>query len=74
MILVLSTGVNGDGFRMGAERFRWISMQTVAPLYPKCAISQSHTMKSQRRISHELQCNAKIDFISFLKKISYYFL
>jgi len=43
----------GDIFRMGAESCQWISMQTVAPLYPKCAISQ--TVKSQRSISNEIQ-------------------
>jgi len=37
----------------------WISMQTVAPLYPKCAISQ--TMKSQRGINNEFQYKAKQD-------------
>jgi len=42
----------GDDFRMGAERCQWISMQTMAPLYPKCAISQ--TTKSRRSISNEL--------------------
>jgi len=36
---------------MGAENCRRIRMQTVVPLYPKCAISQ--TMKSQRTISNE---------------------
>jgi len=46
----------GDDFRMGAGRCQWISMQTVTPLYPKCAISQ--TVKSQRRISNELQYKA----------------
>jgi len=39
-------------FRAGVESCRWISMQTVAPLYPKCVISQ--IMKSQRSISNEL--------------------
>jgi len=34
-------------------------MQTVTPLYLKCAISQ--TMKSQRSISNELQSKAKQD-------------
>jgi len=58
----------GDDFRMGAESYQWISMQTVAPLYPNCAISQ--TMKSQRSISNELQCKAKQDLISISKKIS----
>jgi len=33
MILVISTGVKGDDFRMGAESCPWISMQTVAALY-----------------------------------------
>jgi len=32
-------------------------MQTVAPLYAKCVITQ--TMKSQRSVSTELQYNAK---------------
>jgi len=31
----------GDDLRMGAESCRWISLQTVAPFYPKCAISPS---------------------------------
>ena len=74
MILVLSTGVNGDEFRMGAERCWWICVQTVAPLYPKCAISQSQTMNSQRSTSNELQYNVKVDLILILKKNSYYFL
>jgi len=65
--------VNEDDSRTGVEMYRWISMQTVAPLYPKCAISQSQTMKSQS-ISNELQYNAKIDLIAILKNISYYFL
>jgi len=59
-----------DDFRMGAENCRWISVQTVAPLYPKCAISP--TMKSQKSISNELQCNAKQDLILISKKCSYY--
>jgi len=42
-------------------------MQTVAPLYPKCAISQ--IMKSQWS-SNELQYKAKEDFISISKYIS----
>jgi len=45
-----------DDFRMGVESCRWISMQTVAPLYPKCAISQ--TMKS---INNKLKYIAKQD-------------
>jgi len=56
-----------DDIRMGAESYRWISMQTVTPLYPKCAVSQ--TVKSQRSISNELQYNAKQDLISISKKI-----
>jgi len=48
MILVVSTGVNG-------RDIRWISMQTVAPLYSKL---QSHK-PSQRSISNELQYTAK---------------
>jgi len=39
MILVVSMEVIGRDFHMGAESCRWISMQTVARLYPKCAIS-----------------------------------
>jgi len=42
--------------------------------HPKCAISQSQTMKSQRSIGNELQYNAKIALISILKINSYYFL
>ena len=72
MILVLSTGVNGDDFRVGAERCRWLSMQTVAPLYAKCVISQ--IMKSQRSITNELQHNVKIGLVSILNKKFYYFL
>jgi len=45
----------GDEFRMGAESCRWISMQTIALVYPNCAISQ--TLKSQRSISNELKYN-----------------
>ena len=37
-------------------------------IVPKCAISQLHTMNSQRSISNELQHNAKIDLILILKK------
>jgi len=59
MILVLSTEVNGDDFRMGAGRCRRISVQTAPPLHPKCAMSLSQTMKSQRSINNELQYNAK---------------
>ena len=33
---------NGDDCRIGAERFRWISVQTVAPLCPSV---QSHSHK-----------------------------
>jgi len=40
----------GDYFRIGAERYQWINMQTVALLFPKCAISQ--TLKSQRSTSN----------------------
>ena len=68
MILFLSTGVNGDDFRMGAESCRWINMQILATFNPKCAISQSQTMKSQRSISNELQNNANMDLISIFKK------
>ena len=71
LILVLCAAVNGVDFRMDAESYRWISMQTVAPLYPKCAISQSHTMQSQRSISNELQHNAKIDLNLNVEKNSY---
>ena len=53
---------------MGAESCRWISTQTVGPLYSKCAISQA--MKNQRSISNELQYQAKQDLISSQKKIS----
>jgi len=53
----------GDDFRrVGAdERCRWISIQTVALFYPKCAISQ--TTKSQRSINNDLQYNSKQDLI-----------
>ena len=44
----------GDDFSMGAESCHWISMQTVAPLYPKCAISQSDD-KSKVSISLKLE-------------------
>jgi len=44
---------------MGAEIYRWISIQTVALFYPKCAISK--TLKSPRSISNELQYNDKQD-------------
>ena len=54
---------------MGAERYQWISMQIVAPLYPKCAISQ--IMKSQKSISNEFQCNAKQNVTLISKKNSY---
>jgi len=63
MILIISTGMNGRVFR--AESCRCISMETVAPFYPKCAISQ--TMKRQRR--SVLQCNAKQDLILISKKV-----
>jgi len=62
MILIVSTGVNGRDFR--TESCLWISMQTVAPFYPKSAISQ--TMKSQGR--SVLQYNAKHDVILISKK------
>jgi len=60
----------GKDFRMGAESCRWISMQTVTLLYPRCAISQ--TMKRQRSIRNELQNTAKQDLISISKKMSSY--
>ena len=63
----LATSLNG-WFCMGAESCQWISMQSVAPLYPKCAISQ--TMKIRRSISNELQYKAKQDLIQISKKIS----
>jgi len=43
-------------------------VQTLAPLYPKCALSQ--TTRSQRSISNELHYNAKQDLISVSKKIT----
>jgi len=54
--------VNRRDFR--PESCRWISMQTVAPFYPKCAISQ--TMKIQEK--SVLQCNAKQNLILILTK------
>jgi len=68
MILVVSTEWMGDDFRMGKEVFRWISVQTVASLYPKCAISQ--TTKSQRSIGNELQYKAMQELISISEKMS----
>jgi len=65
MILIVSrlqAGVNGRDLR--AESCRLITMQTVTPVYPKCAIAQ--TMKSQGRSM--LQYNAKQDLIPILKK------
>jgi len=62
MILIVRTGVNRRDFR--TESCRWISMQTVASFYQKCAISQ--TMKSQGR--SVLQYNAKQDLILISKK------
>jgi len=56
----------GDDFRVGAESCQWISMQTVAPLYPKSAISQ--TMKSQRSISTALQYKASKIWSKFRRK------
>jgi len=53
MILIVSTEMNRRDFR--TESCRWINMQTVAPFYPKCAISR--TMKSQGR--PVLQCGAE---------------
>jgi len=55
----------GDDFRMGPESCRWISMQTMAPLYLTCGTSQ--TMKSLRSISDELQCKARQNLISISK-------
>jgi len=51
-----------DDFRMGAEICQWVIMQTVTPLYLKCAISQ--TMKNQKNHSDELffkltSCNTR---------------
>ena len=57
MILIVSTGANRRDF--WTERYQWINMQTGAPCYPMCAISQ--TMKSQGR--SVLQYNAKQDLI-----------
>jgi len=42
MILVVSTGVNGDDFPLGAGRYLWIRLQTVAPLYPKNLTVTNH--------------------------------
>jgi len=42
MILVVSTGVNGDDFRMGAESCRWVSMQAVAHHCTQSVQSHSH--------------------------------
>ena len=61
-------GENCGHLSYGAEISRWISMQTVAPLYLKCAILQ--TMKSQRSIRNELQYNAKQDLTSISQTIS----
>jgi len=58
----------GDDFPMGVESCQWISMQTVAPLYPKFGISQ--TMKSQRSINNEHKYKAKEKLIQISKKIS----
>jgi len=66
MILIVSTRVNRRDFR--TESCRWTSMQTVAPFYPKCAISRS--MKSQGR--SVLQYNAKQDLILISKKQNWY--
>ena len=60
---------------MGAESCRWISMQTVALLYPKCAIS--YTMKSQRSISNNelqppTQCHARVNLIVISKTFFWY--
>jgi len=65
-ILIVSTRVNRRDFR--TESCRWTSMQTVAPFYPKCAISRS--MKSQAR--SVLQYNAKQDLILISKKQNWY--
>jgi len=48
-----------DDFRISAVSCHWISMQTIALLYPKCAISQA--MKSERSISNELQYSARLN-------------
>jgi len=68
MILVLITEVNGRHFR--TESCQWISIQNVAPIYPKCAISQ--TTQNQRSISIERQYKAKQDLIQISKKTSYH--
>jgi len=57
-----------DDFRIRAKIYPWISVKTVAPLYPKCAFPQ--TMRSQRSLNDELQNKAKQDLISISKKIS----
>ena len=62
MILIVSTPVNRRDFR--TESCRWISMQTVAPFYTKCAISRS--MKN--KVRSVLQYNAKQDLILISKK------
>ena len=58
----------GDGFRIRAKIYPWISVKTVAPLQPKCAFPQ--TMRSQRNLNDELQYKAKQDLISISKKFS----
>ena len=60
---------------MGAESCRWISIQTVALLYPKCALSQ--TMKSQRSISNNelqppTQREARVNLIVISKTFFWY--
>ena len=49
-----------------------VSLQTKAPVHPKCAISQ--TMKSQRSISNELQYKAKQGLILFQKNYNHIFI
>jgi len=66
MIMNLSTGVKGRDFR--AESCRWISVQTMAPFYPKCAISPKvcnfTNHKNSTKISALVQYQARFILIS----------
>ena len=66
MIMIVSRLQEGIGetFVQKAAECRWISMQTVAPFYQKCA--NSRTIKSQGR--SVLKYNGKQDLILISKK------
>ena len=65
MILIVCTGVNRKDFR--TESCRWISMQTVAPLYQVCDVTNQ---EKSGTISASVQCQARFS-LNFEEKFWY---